>query len=94
MSNNLRKFVNPKFTRTIDPELIGAAASSGTATCSGLRPRTRCAAMPMRRAMRSRRSSPDLRNTVPKASIADLHRIAELGTPHGLRLIAGAGAVG
>ena len=86
MAKNLKKFVNPRFTRTVDPELIVRLLERHRTCCAGST-WTRCAATRTRHARRCRRSSPDRRRHYPEGLIADLHRIAELGDACGLRLL-------
>ena len=86
MSNNLRKFVSPKFTRTIDPELIVRLFERhrhllGTFDLHALRGDASAA----RDALEAFFAGPE--EHCPEGLVADLHRIAELGTAQGLRLL-------
>ena len=86
MSNNLRKFVSPKFTRTIDPELMVRLFERhrhllGTFDLHALRGDANAA----RDALEAFFAGPE--EHCPEGLVADLHRIAELGTAQGLRLL-------
>ena len=86
MPNNLRKFVSPKFTRTIDPDLMARLFERhrhrlGAFDLQALRG----AANAARNALEAFFAGPD--EHCPEGLVADLHRIAELGTAQGLRLL-------
>jgi hypothetical protein len=86
MSNNLRKFVSPKFTRTIDPELMVRLLERhrhrlGTFDLHALRGDANAA----RDALETFFAGPE--EHCPEGLVADLHRMAELGTAQGLRLL-------
>lgn len=86
MANDLKKFVTPRFTRTVDPALIArllerhqdrmpgfdVAALQGDAAAARNSLETLFAG---------------LEEHCSEGLVADLHRIAELGTAHGLRLL-------
>ena len=86
MAVNLRKFVNPRFLRTVDPELLSRLLDRHRHRLVGLD-------------LDVLRRTPDLagetlqsffagpEESYPEGLIADLHRIAELGDAAGLRLI-------
>ena len=86
MAVNLRKFVNPKFLRTVDPELLGRLLERHRHRLIGLdvdviRSTPECAG----EALQEFFAGPE--DCYPEGLIADLHRIAELGDAAGLRLI-------
>ncbi len=86
MSNNLKKFVCPKFTRTIDPVLMARLFERhrdllGDFDLEALRGDADGA----RGAVEAFFAGPEER--CPEGLAADLHRIAELGTAQGLRLL-------
>lgn len=86
MAVNLRKFVNPRFLRTVDPELLGRLLARHRHRLIGLdvdviRSTPECAGD----ALQEFFAGPE--DCYPEGLIADLHRIAELGDAAGLRLI-------
>jgi hypothetical protein len=86
MSNNLRKFVCPRFTRTIDPALMARLFERhrhllGDFDLQALRGGANAA----RDALQAFFAGPE--EHCPEGLVADLHRIAELGTAQGLRLL-------
>ena len=86
MAVNLRKFVNPRFLRTVDPELLGRLLDRHRHRLIGLdvdviRSTPECAG----EALQEFFAGPE--DCYPEGLIADLHRIAELGDAAGLRLI-------
>ena len=86
MSNNLRKFVSPKFTRTIDPDLM-VRLFERHRHLLGPSTFTRCAAMPRPPATRCEAFFAGRRNTVPKASSPICTGSPSLARAHGLRLL-------
>ena len=86
MAKNLKKFVNPKFTRTVDPGLIARLVERHQHVMRGFD-------------FDALRGDPDVAREkfqafftrgeehYAKGLIADLHRIAELGDADGLRLV-------
>ena len=86
MSNNLKKFVCPKFTRTIDPVLMARLFERhsdllGDFDLQALRgdaDGARCA-------LEAFFAGPE--EHCPDGLVADLHRVADLGTAHGLRIM-------
>lgn len=86
MAVNLRKFVNPRFLRTVDTELLGRLLERHRHRLIGLdvdviRSTPECAG----EALQEFFAGPE--DCYPEGLIADLHRIAELGDAAGLRLI-------
>ena len=86
MPSNLRKFVSPKFTRTIDPDLIARLFERhrhrlGVFDLQALRGDANTAS----NALEAFFAGPE--DHCPEGLVADLHRIAELGTAQGLRLL-------
>ena len=82
MPNNLRKFVSPKFTRTIDPELMARLFERHRHLLGDLRPAAlRGDANAARDALEAFFAGPE--EHCPEGLVADLHRIAELGTARG-----------
>ena len=86
MSNNLKKFVCPKFTRTIDPVLMARLFERhrdllGDFDLQALRGDADGA----RGALEAFFAGPEER--CPDGLVADLHRVADLGTAHGLRIM-------
>jgi len=86
MSSNLRKFVSPRFTRTIDPELMARLFERHRHLLNGFDLDVlRGDANAARNALESFFAGPE--EHCPEGLVADLHRIAELGTAQGLRLL-------
>ena len=86
MSNNLKKFVCPRFTRTIDPVLMARLFERhrdllGDFDLQALRGDADGA----RGALEAFFAGPEER--CPDGLVADLHRVADLGTAHGLRIM-------
>lgn len=86
MSSNLRKFVCPRFTRSIDPLLIARLFERHRHALAAFDlDALRGEASAARSAMEALLAGPEER--CPEGLVADLHRIAELGTEQGLRLL-------
>jgi hypothetical protein len=86
MPSNLRKFVSPKFTLTINPDLMARLFERhrhrlGTFDLEALRGDADAA----RNALEAFFAGPE--EHCPEGLVADLHRVAELGTAQGLRLL-------
>ncbi len=86
MAKNLKKFVNPKFTRTIDLALMRRLLDRHAENLTGFdmsvfggEP------APARDAVQAFFAGPE--ETYPEGLVADLHRIAELGSARGLRIL-------
>lgn len=86
MARNLRKFVNPKFTRTIDLALLRRLLERHRDGMRGfdLGVFDR-EAEEARQAVQNFFAGPE--DAYPEGLVADLHRIAELGNANGLRLL-------
>jgi hypothetical protein len=86
MAGNLKKFVNPRFIKTIDLALMKALFArhedAFTTFSIGLLDQDETAA---REALHDLLSGPE--DTYPEGLRADLHRIAELGDARGLEII-------
>lgn len=86
MAKNLKKFVNPRFTKTVDLSLLRRLFERHNALLRGLDlavfdGETEAA----RGALLDFFAGPE--ENYPEGLIADLHRIAELGNSNGLRLL-------
>ena len=86
MAKNLKKFVNPRFIRTVDIALLRHLLEPHAAALQGFD----MAAFDgepaaARTALHAFFSGPDENH--PEGLVADLHRIAELGDANGLRLL-------
>jgi hypothetical protein len=83
---NLRKFVNPRFLRTVDPELLARLLGRHLHRLVGLDLDVLHRAPDLAaETLQTFFAGPE--ETYPEGLIADLHRIAELGDAPGLRLI-------
>jgi len=86
MSNNLKKFVNPKFLRTVDLVLLGRLLDRHKDALRGLELED-FGADPdhARRVVQEFFAGPE--DNYPEGLVADLHRIAELGNANGLQIL-------
>lgn len=86
MGKNLKKFVNPKFVRTIDPELVARLFERHRHVMPGF---DLDALQGNAQVARERLEAFFMRGNehCPEGLIADLHRIAELGNANGRRLL-------
>jgi hypothetical protein len=86
MAKDLKKFVNPKFTRTIDLRLLQRLLERHEAGLQGVD-----FALFGREPNQARRAIQDFfagpEDNYPEGLVADLHRIAELANANGLRLL-------
>ncbi len=86
MAKNLKKFVNPKFTRTIDLALMRRLLERHAESLDGFDMAVFDGeATEAREAVQNFFAGPE--ENYPEGLVADLHRIAELGSSHGLRLL-------
>jgi hypothetical protein len=88
MAKNLKKFVNPKFTRTVDLELLSRLFERHRDAVTGLDLdmfHDRAAHDAARSAVHDFFAGPE--ENYPEGLVADLHRIAELGNAEGLDII-------
>lgn len=86
MAKDLKKFVNPKFTRTIDLALMRRLMVRHQAALRGFDLATLDVGAPTaREALQGFFAGPQ--ENYPPGLVADLHRIAELGNANGLRLL-------
>jgi len=86
MARNLRKFVNPKFTKTIDLGLLRRLLERYQDGLHGLDLSIfDGAAVGARQAVRDFFAGSE--DAYPEGLVADLHRVAELGNANGLRLL-------
>lgn len=86
MARNLRKFVNPKFTRTVDLALLRRLLERHRDGLQGFELDIFDGeADDARRAVQDFFAGPE--DAYPEGLVADLHRIAELGNANGLRLL-------
>lgn len=86
MPKNIKKFVNPKFTRTISIEPMRQLLERHRDSLMGLDPSILDGELAAaREAIQSFFAGPE--ENYPPGLIADLHRIAELGTSDGLQLL-------
>src|SRR5262245_48680659 len=88
MAKDLKKFVNPKFTRTVDLGVLRRLLERHKAGLQGV-DFARFAKQPdlARRTIQDFFAGPE--DNYPERLVADLHRIAELGNANGLRIIVG-----
>ena len=86
MAKDLKKFVNPKFLRTVDLTLLRRLLERHAATLKGLDLGS-FGANPdeTKRYMQDFFAGPE--ENYPEGLVADLHRIAELGNANGLQLL-------
>lgn len=82
MAIDLRKFVNPRFIRTVDPELLTRLLERHRDGTRGLEGGPPGIAF---EALQAFFAGPEA--GYPEGLVVDLHRVAELGTAEGLRLI-------
>jgi hypothetical protein len=82
MAVDLRKFVNPRFIRTVDPELLARLLERHREATRGLEASPSGIAF---EALQAFFAGPEAR--YPEGLVVDLHRVAELGNAEGLRLI-------
>lgn len=88
MAKNLKKFVNPKFTRTVDLGLLSRLFERHRDALRGFDLavfRQEAADGDARRAVQDFFAGPE--ENYPEGLVADLHRIAELGNAAGLEII-------
>lgn len=88
MAKNLKKFVNPKFTRTVDLGLLSRLFERHRDTLRGFDLgvfNQEAADGDARRAVQDFFAGPE--ENYPEGLVADLHRIAELGNAAGLEII-------
>ena len=88
MAKNLKKFVNPKFTRTVDLGLLSRLFERHRDVLNGLDLgifRDEAAQDDARSAVQDFFAGPE--ENYPEGLVADLHRIAELGNAAGLDII-------
>ena len=88
MAKNLKKFVNPKFTRTVDLGLLGRLFERHGDALNGLDLgvfRGEAAQDEARSAVQDFFAGPE--ENYPEGLVADLHRIAEIGNAAGLDII-------
>lgn len=86
MAKDLKKFVNPKFTRTVDLAILQRLLERHEVDLQGID-----FALFARQPDSARRAIQDLfagpEDNYPEGLVADLHRIAELANANGLRLL-------
>jgi len=86
MAKNLKKFVNPKFTRTIDLALMRRLLDRHAESFEGFDMAVfDSEPAEAREAVQTFFAGPE--ENYPEGLVADLHRIAELGSAHGLRIL-------
>jgi hypothetical protein len=88
MARNLKKFVNPKFTRTVDLDLLRRLLQRHAHELNGLELglfEARDRADEARHAVQDFFAGPE--DSYPEGLVADLHRIAELGNSAGLDIV-------
>ncbi|MBF0093033.1 MAG: hypothetical protein HQL34_00655 [Alphaproteobacteria bacterium] len=86
MARNLRKFINPRFTKTVDLSLLRRLFERQLTTQHGIDLTLFDGeAAEVRKALHDFFSGPD--DAQPQGLIADLHRIAEFGNENGMRLL-------
>ena len=88
MAKNLKKFVNPKFTRTVDLRLLHRLLERHREALNGLdleQLEADSGEEDIRRVIQDFFAGPE--ETYPDGLTADLHRIAELGNANGLEII-------
>ncbi|MBI4184172.1 MAG: hypothetical protein HY521_09270, partial [Proteobacteria bacterium] len=86
MARNLKKFVNPRFTKTVDLALLRRLLERHRDGLRGLDlDLFEGEAADARQAVQKFLAAPE--DAYPEGLVADLHRIAELGNANGLRLL-------
>jgi hypothetical protein len=86
MARNLRKFVNPRFTRTVDITLLRRLFERQPAHQRGIDMAIFDGAeTEAREALANFFAGPE--HTISRGLVADLHRIAELGNENGMRML-------
>ena len=86
MAKNLKKFVNPKFTRTVDLGLLRRLLERHKPALRGFDLAVfRKPADDARRTIQNFFAGPE--DNYPEGLVADLHRIAELGNANGLQIL-------
>ena len=88
MAKNLKKFVNPRFTRTVDLRLLHRLLERHREALRGLdleQLEAGSSEEDTRRVIQDFFAGPE--ETYPDGLTADLHRIAELGNANGLEII-------
>ena len=86
MSKNLKKFVNPKFTRTVDLGLLRRLMERHQTNIQGFDLAVFAGEPDQARdAVQNFFAGPE--ENYPEWLVADLHRIAELGNANGLQLL-------
>lgn len=86
MAKNLKRFVNPRFTRTVEPELIARLLERHKHQLVGF-DINRLRDDPERARAQLQDFFAHAEEDYPDGLVADLHRIAELGDATGLRLL-------
>ena len=86
MAKNLKKFVNPKFVRTVDLVVLRRLLDRHAENLQGL-DLSRFGDDPDRTRRRVLNFFAGPEENYPEGLVADLHRIAELGNANGLQLL-------